>query len=110
MKKITKKQRIDQMNERGFHHCGHISGEYIKHFISELHTFKEKLNEEFANMIYSTTDLTTISKIRSLDFIDSRNVVYGFKGSTYQYNDFLIHIYDYKEFDEYTVSFILLAK
>ena len=110
MKKITKKQRIDQMNGRGFHHCGYVTGEYIKHFISELHTFKEKLTEDFADRVREKNDLHTIYKIRSNDFIDNEDCYYDFKGVSYQYNDFIIHVYDNKENDTYTAIFILLAK
>ena len=109
MKKLTRQERVDSLLHNGFYRCGYINSDNIEKYVLHSSGLTDQLTEEFADSVRKGRKLIRIAEVRSKDFIDSDGVYYDYKGKTYQYGQFLIHIYLPREGKDGGASVLLLA-
>ena len=107
MKKITRKQRLDAL-KNGFYRYGNFTTDNIDECVHSA-WLRDQLTETFAKTVRDHNTYLSIAEIRSKDFIDSEGCFYDFVGKTYQYEDFLVHVYPFKDREGGTVSVLLVA-
>ena len=110
MKKLTRQQRLNALLKNGFYRCGYVETENIEDYVCNSQWFKKELIEPFADAVRANNTKLSIAKIRSNDFVDSNDCYYDFRGKTFQYGQFLIHIYLAPYSKMGTASISLLAK
>lgn len=109
MKKLTRKERLKAL-ENGFYRCGYVTREDIENYVLDSLHLQDQLTESLADMVRANNEKISIAKIRSNDFIDSEDCICDFRGSTYQYGEFIIHIYPFYQSTGGTASITLIAE
>ena len=109
MKKLTRKQRLDAL-KNGFYRYGYLQAENIEDFVLHSTWITEQLTDSLADSVRANNLKLSIDKIRSNDFVDSDGCFYDFRGKTFQYGQFIIHIYPYPQSKDGIANISLLAK
>ena len=109
MNKITRKQRLELL-ENGFYKCGYSHITNVEELTALFTRLEDQLTDTFADKVRATNTKLSIAKIRSKDFIDSEDCFYDFKGNTFQYGQFIVHVYSHAQSKSGTASVSLLAE